>query len=145
VHIEGLLAFERRIDGTPQLLGQEGQGFALAVLGRQCGQVLLACRIVSEKEHRRCREGPLAIGVAPLGACGPVAFARRFAGTLDEAAIGEEILDAGETPDVVALIQQDKAQDFPKPGTVWSRYRGLASCCFAALTLCSSRALSNRS
>jgi hypothetical protein len=89
---------------------------ALAVFFLQSGQVLLACGIVPEKEHRRFREGPLEIGIAPLGPCCPVAFASRFFGTLDEAAIGDEILPAGETLDVVDLIQQDEAQDFPDAG-----------------------------
>ena len=46
----------------------------------------------------------------------PGAFARRFFGTRDEAAIGDEILHAGATLDIVDLIQQDEAEDFPDAG-----------------------------
>ena len=72
--------------------------------------------MVPEKAHSRFREGPREIRMADLGPCYPVAFARRCFGTRDEAAIGDDILHAGETLDGVDLIEQDEAQDVPDSG-----------------------------
>ena len=110
---EGLVAFSHVIDGTPQLLGQERQRWALTMFVLQPGQGLLAGGMVPETEHRRFREGPRERRMAALGPCCPVAFASGFSGARDEAAIGDDILHAGEPLDSVHLIQQDEAQDVP--------------------------------
>ena len=114
VPIADLWACEPVIDRTPLLLGQEGQGCALAVWFLQSGQGLVAGGMVPEQEHRRFRAGPRERRLPSLGPCGPVACARRGFGTLDEAARGEAILHAGATLEVVALIQQDEAQACPE-------------------------------
>jgi hypothetical protein len=53
--------------------------------------------IVVEEQHRRFREGPLEIGIADLRARGAIALACRFLGTLDQTAVGDEILHPEET------------------------------------------------
>ena len=59
------------IDGACQLLGQHGQRFALSVLFLQSGQVLLAGRIVPQKQHggfgKFCASAglPMAFNAAP--------------------------------------------------------------------------------
>jgi hypothetical protein len=54
------------IDRPCQTMGQDGQGFALAMLFLKTGQVLLALGVVAQKQHSRFREGPLQIGIADL-------------------------------------------------------------------------------
>ena len=46
------------------------------------------------------------MGVADFGPRRSGAFARRFPGTLDQAAVGDEILDPGEALDVMDVIEQ---------------------------------------
>jgi hypothetical protein len=72
LHIQHRLAFEHVIDRPSQLVGQDGQGVALAVFVRQLGQELLPCRVVAQKQHGRFREGPREIGIADVLAGGAV-------------------------------------------------------------------------
>ena len=121
-----------------QFLGQHGQRLARAVLFLQPSEVFLACRIVPQKQDGGFRKGPFQARVTNLASRGAVAFTGGFFCTFDQAAIGDKILHPPETLDVMNLVEQDEAQDFPIPGTVWSKYRVWASCCLAALTICSS-------
>ena len=72
------MQIELRVAGAPvrhgarQLLGQESQGFALAVWVLQCCQGLLAGGMIPQKKDGRCREGPLKRGVPALRARGAV-------------------------------------------------------------------------
>ena len=97
------------IHGACQLLGQEGQGFALAVFVLQFRQVLLASGIVPQKEDRRFRKGPCELGIADLFAGSAVAFPSRFLGALDEAAGGHKILHPREALDSVDFVEQHQA------------------------------------
>jgi hypothetical protein len=97
-------------------MGQDRERFALAVFFLESGEILLACGVIPQEEDRRFREGPCERGMANVRARGPVAFAGRFFGTRDQAAVGDKILDAGETRDGMDLIQQDEAQDVANPG-----------------------------
>jgi hypothetical protein len=110
-------AFHPIIDSPRAFMGQDRERLALAVLLRESGERLLACRVLPQDEDRGFRDGPLEIGIAHFRACGPVAFAGRFFGPLAQAAVGDKPLDAGETRDVMELIQQHEAQDCANPGS----------------------------
>jgi len=60
---KGGLALEHVRDGPRELMGQDGQGFPLAVLFRQAGPRVVACRVVAQAQRRRFGKGPLQVGV----------------------------------------------------------------------------------
>jgi hypothetical protein len=99
-------------------MGEDGQGLALAVMFRQAGQVLLPHRMIPEEPDRGVGEGPLAGGVAHRRPRGPIAFAGRGAGALDQPAIGDERLPPGETVAVRHLGEQHQAEELAHP---WHR------------------------
>ena len=66
--IENHVAFEPVIDGTGQLMGQPGQGFACVMCFLHTGEVCLRWRMVAQKQDRGCRKGPWEVGSADLGA-----------------------------------------------------------------------------
>ena len=68
--------FQHVIDGPGQLRRQDGQRLTLAVFFLKAGQILLAHRMIAEKQDRRFGEGPRERGSADLRASGAVAVAR---------------------------------------------------------------------
>jgi len=104
------------IHGARQLLGQEGQGFALAVCVLQFREVLLARGMVPQQQDGRFRAGPLELGVADLCARGAVPLPSRLLRALDEAAIREAILDPREPADVVDCLEEPETQDLADAG-----------------------------
>ena len=68
IPIESHLAMKPVIDGTGQLLGQYGQGFAFVMFFLQAGEVFLCRRMVSEEQDGGFRKGPLEVSVADLRA-----------------------------------------------------------------------------
>ena len=76
VTIEHHLPFQHVINGSGQLMGQDGQGLALPVLFLSAGEILLARRIVAEEQDGRFGEGPLEIRIANLRAGGAIPLAR---------------------------------------------------------------------
>jgi hypothetical protein len=117
-HVEGRLSWAHVVDGTSQLMGEDGQGLALAVVLLQAGQVFLPHRLSPEEQDRGFGEGPLEVGVANFCPRGPLTLARRFFGALDQPAIGDELLDPWETVDVMNLIAQHQTEDLANP---WHR------------------------
>jgi hypothetical protein len=75
-------------------MSQDGQRFTLVMLFSQAGQIFLPWFVVAQKEPGSFGKGPLEVGVANLLARGAQAFATRFLGTCDEAAIRGEVLHA---------------------------------------------------
>src|SRR6266852_4932779 len=90
---------------------EDGSRFARTMFVLEAGEIFLARRIVSQKEHRRFREGPLEVRMADLRAGGSRAFARGFLRTFDESAIGHEILDPREAGNVMNLVEQHQTQN----------------------------------
>jgi hypothetical protein len=123
--LESHPAMEHVIDGTGQLLGQYGEGFTLVIFFLQAGEVFLRCRMVSEEQDGGFRKGPLQVGVADLGARRSVAFASRFLGTFDEAAIRDEILDPGEARDIMDFIEQHEAENLADAGHGLQQIQGV--------------------
>jgi hypothetical protein len=67
LRIESHLAFEHIVDGTGQLLGQDGSGLACVMFFLQAGEVFLRRWMVSEEQHGSFRKGPREMGVADFG------------------------------------------------------------------------------
>ena len=88
------------------------QRLAFPMFFLQARQILLAGGIGAEKQDRRFGKGPLEIRIPDLRAGRAVVLARRFFGTLDETAVGGEILYPGEALDVMDFIEQHEAEDF---------------------------------
>ena len=64
VHIDYRVTPQYVIHRTGQLMGEDGERFALALFFLQAGQRFLADRIMPETASRRCRKRPRAIGIA---------------------------------------------------------------------------------
>ena len=70
LHIKGPLAFEHVIDCPCQLGGQDGEGFALAMLLLQTSQVFLPCGIIAQEQHSSLGKSPFEVGITDLLARG---------------------------------------------------------------------------
>ena len=66
LHIKGCLAFEHVINGPRQLVGQDGEGFALAMPMLQTRQVFLSCGIIAQEQHRSLGKSPFEVGITDL-------------------------------------------------------------------------------
>jgi hypothetical protein len=123
VQIECRVSLARVIHGAGQFMGQDGQGFPLPMFFHQAGEAFLTRRVVAEKQDGGFGEGPFEVGIANLLAGGAVALAGGFLGTLDEPAVGDELLDPWEAVDIVDLLQQHERQDLADPGMERKRMR----------------------
>ena len=115
MHIERGGALPHVLDRPRSLVGQDGQGRALAVLLLQPAQVFWSSRLGSEEQHGRCGKGPLQIGIAALGAGRARALARRFFRALDQPAGGDTSLAPWTPLDSMKLIEQPQAQELTDP------------------------------
>ena len=115
-HVEGLVAEEDVVHRSAQLVGQDGQGFRLAMLRGRVLEPGLRGGILAKEEHGGLREGPLQMRVADLRAGGAGAFAAGLFGASDQPSVGREVLDGGETMDVVDLVEDDEGEDLPDAG-----------------------------
>ena len=115
VHLKSRVALEHRIDGPRELVSQDGQGFPLAVLFLQAGELFLPCRSGAQAQHRRFGKGPLEGGVPDFFAGRAQAFARRCLGTLAQATIGDAILHRRKAIHVVHFVEQHEAEDRADP------------------------------
>src|SRR5262245_56511115 len=101
LHIKHRVSFEHIIDSPSQFMREDGRRFALAVLVLSSGQICLPCRIIPEEQHGRFGKGPLEVRIADLGTRGAIAFASGFPSTLDQTAVGDEILPPGKALNIM--------------------------------------------
>lgn len=66
LHIKGYFVVEHVIDRPRQPVGQNGEGFALAMFMLQTGQVFLPCWIIAQEQSSRFGKSPLEVGIADL-------------------------------------------------------------------------------
>jgi len=125
IHIEGRGAAEHVIGGTAEASGEDAQGLALAVLGANAVEKLLARGILLKEEDGGLAVGPLEVGVADLGAGGSGDLSGRGLLALHEAGIGQEVPDAGEAGDVVKLIEEREREDAPDTGNGLEEFEGI--------------------
>jgi len=93
-------------------MGKDGECFSFAVFLLEFLQIFLAVGIVAKKKHGGFREGPLEMGITDFLARGAVAFAGGLFRAFDESAVGDEVLHARESVDVVDLVEDDKGEYF---------------------------------
>lgn len=79
-------------------------------------EVAFAWLIALKEKDGGLREGPLEMGVTDLFTVGAVFFAVGFFDTLDQAAIGDEILDCGEAIDGFDFVENDQREDSTHSG-----------------------------
>src|SRR5688572_15993134 len=113
--VERLAPKQHVIDRTAQLGRENAQGFSLPVLLLKPGEVLLSGRVATQEQCGGFREGPFQMDVAHLASRRLFDLASRLVGSLDQAGIGQEVLDAGEALNVVNLIEQGQGEDLPNP------------------------------
>lgn len=116
LRVERLAPKQHVVDGTAQLGRENAQGFSLPVLLLQPGEVLLPGYVATQKQRGGFGEGPLEVDVAHLATRRLLDLARRLVGSLDQATIGQELLNPGKAVDDVNLIEQGQRQDLPNPG-----------------------------
>ena len=66
VHVECCPTFYHVIDCPSELVSQDRQRLALAVLFLSAGEIFLARRLVAEESNRRFGESPREVGMAAL-------------------------------------------------------------------------------
>ena len=84
-------------------------------------------------------KAPFEVSIADLGARGAIAFASGFPGTLDQAAVRDEILPPGKAANIMDFIEHDQGQNFPHPGDGTQAVEGegvVLLGCFHAKQLC---------
>jgi hypothetical protein len=113
LHIESLLSFEHEVDGPSEFMGEDGEGLGFTVFLLEPLFEFHAFGIPPKEEDSGFGEGPLEVGVTDLFARGSIAFPGGFFGALAEPGIGGEVLDPGETVDVVDLVEDDEREDGP--------------------------------
>ena len=73
-------------------------------------EILFRWLIALEEKDRCLGEGPLKVSVTDLFATGTVFFAVGFFNTLDQTAVGDKILDRGETFDGIDFVEEDQGE-----------------------------------
>jgi hypothetical protein len=109
--VKRLLVFEHEIDGTTQLMGEDRESFGFTVFTGEPFEISFTRLVAFEKEYSGFGEGPFEMGVTDLFTTGAIFFAVGFFDALDEAAVGDEILDRGEAFDGFDLVEDDQSQD----------------------------------
>ncbi len=109
--VKSLLVFKHEIDGTPELVGEDREGLGFAVLTGKPLEILFGRFVALEEKHRCLGEGPLKVSVTDLFTTGSVFFAVGFFDTLNQTAVGDEILDLGEALNGFNLVEEDQAED----------------------------------
>jgi len=105
--VKGLVVLYHEIHGSSQLMCQDGQGLAFAVLVSEPIEISFPWLIAFQEKDSCFAEGPLEMGVADLLAACALHFAVGFFRAFDQAAVGDEILDRWESLDGFNLIEDD--------------------------------------
>jgi hypothetical protein len=110
------VALEPVIDRSAQVMRQEAQGCTLVMLCLHTAQKLLALGIMAQAQGGSFGKGPLEGRMAAFFASGAHAFTTRCLAAVDQAAIGGEVLPAGETVDLLNCVAPHAAEDVPNAG-----------------------------
>ena len=122
LRVEGLLGIKRlpvledAVNGASKLLGDDREGFGLAVFADQPLVELFGWAVGSEEQTGSLTESPLEVDVADLGVLGALVLAGRLACGFDQAAVGDEVTDGGETADIVDFIDHHQGEDLADAG-----------------------------
>ncbi len=97
-----------RVSMKYQLLRQDGQRLGLVVFIGHLLDPRLAFGIFPQEQHRSLAEGPLQEDIADLGAGGAIGLAGGLLAALDQATLGDEVLDPWKTLEIMDLIQNNQ-------------------------------------
>jgi hypothetical protein len=111
LQLEGPAPQQHVVDGAAQFGRQNAQGLPLAVLLFKPREILLSHRVASQKQGGGFGEGPLEMDIPHLGSGQLFCLAGRFMRPLDQASVGEKVLDPGEPAEVVNLVEQGQRED----------------------------------
>jgi hypothetical protein len=110
-----LLALKDMIDGSCELMSQDGQGLGGTMFPGQFIPAGYCLRISAEEKDCGFGEGPFQMGIADLLSGGAHDLSCRFLRALYESAVGGKVLYPGKTVDIMDLIEDDQAQDSSNP------------------------------
>ncbi len=111
LEVKRLVPLEHVVDGTTDLGREDTHGFAFPVLALEAQLQALAVRVAPEEERGGFGEGPLEVLVAHLGVAAALRLAIGGPVPLDQAGVGEEVLDPGKAVDGADLVDQRQCQD----------------------------------
>jgi len=97
-------------------MSKDGEGFCLAVFPFEFCLVFHSIRVSPEEQYGSLGEGPFQMSITDLLARGAYNFACRFLCTFYEPAVGYEVLDSGETMNIVDFIEDNEAEDSADAG-----------------------------
>jgi hypothetical protein len=123
--IKGCLVCEQVRDRPSRPVGQDGEGFALAMCILQTSQLFLPRWIMAQEQRRSFGNSPCEGGMADLVARGVQAFAGGCLGTLDQATIRDNILHPWEAVHVMDVIEQHEAENLADTGHAWPQLQGV--------------------
>jgi hypothetical protein len=92
-------------------MSEDGEGFGFTVFLLDAPFELHSFGVPSEEEDGGFGEGPLEVGIADFLSRRAVTFAGGFFGALDEPGVGGEVLNPGESLDVLNLVENDEGED----------------------------------
>ena len=112
-HIKHRLSCEDVIGGPGYFMSHDGQGLRLSMFLFEPGPIEFCLPVSFQEEDDGLGEGPLEMNVADLSTGASRFLPGRFLGGLHEPAVGSEILDLWESPDVMDFVKDGKAEDPP--------------------------------
>jgi hypothetical protein len=74
IHAEGFLSFEHEVGSPADLVGEDGEGFPLAVFTDQAAVIMLSLFVYPEEKTGCLGECPLEVVVSDLGVLGAEFF-----------------------------------------------------------------------
>ena len=109
---ERFLLLHHEVDGSAELVGEDGKGFGLSMLFPELFDEFLGGRVCPQKENGGLGEGPLQVSVADLGSCESEFFPGGVLLALHEPGVGGEVLHAFEAVDIVDFVEQGQGENF---------------------------------
>jgi len=106
LHIERLFSFEHEVNGSAQLVSDNGEGYCLSMLAHQAIMVPLSRWIISEEKACGFRKCPFHVDISYFSVSGAVLFPCRFSERFDQSGIGDKILYPREPGDLMDLIEE---------------------------------------
>ena len=105
--VKRLFPREQVIQGTRELMPEDGEGFGCAVFVVEFQEIRFPQLVLPSEEDRGFGKGPTQLAVANLFPGGTTAVAVGFFGALDQATIRDEVRHPRKPRDVLNLIADD--------------------------------------
>ena len=113
---ERSLVLHHEVDGSAELVSENGKGFGLAMFFPKFLDVALRGRVGAKEENSSFGECPFQMHVSDFCATGPESFPGGAFFTFDESCIGGEVLDTFKASDVMDLIEHGHSEDVADAG-----------------------------